>query len=146
MNNSYYLSPVGLVADICIWLAISFGCIYAFTIRRFMLSVASGLAITLGTLLLYPLAVVAPTAASDATLNPMGFPYGFLTYYTAGFGGVSSSGYLFDPGPAIADFLLWAGIVMAVIGIVIMGARSRQRRLRTKYLPSAPLRTKELKG
>jgi hypothetical protein len=146
MNNSYFLDPVGLVADICIWLAVSLGCIYAFTIRRLLLSAGSGLVITLGTLLLSPLAVVAPTPAMGATLNPMGFPYGFLTYYTASFGGFSSSGYLFDLGPAIADFLLWAGIVMAIIGLAILVARSRRRRLRTEYLPSTPTRTPELEG
>lgn len=134
MNNSYFLDPVGLVADICVWLAISFGCIYAFTIRRFALSAVAGLAITLGTLLLSPLAIVAPTPALEATINPMGFPYGFLTYYTAGLGGVSSSGYEFSLGPAIADSLLWAGIVMAFIGMAILWARIRQRRLRTKQL------------
>jgi len=122
MNNSYFLHPMSLVADFGIWLAISFGCVYAFSIRRLLLSAASGMVITLGTLLLAPLALVMPTPASEATLNPMGFPYEFLTYYTVGFGSTSWSGYEFNLAPAIGDLVLWAGIVMAVIGLAICSA------------------------
>ena len=131
MNSTYFLDPIGLVADFFIWLAISLGCIYAFTIRRLLLSAGSGLAITLGTLLLSPLAVVAPTPALESTLSPMGFPYGFLTYYTTGLGGVSWRGYEFSLGPAIGDFVLWAAVVMAVIGLAILGIRGRRKTERT---------------
>jgi hypothetical protein len=142
MNNSYFLDPIGLVADFGIWLAISLGCVYAFTIRRLLLSAVSGLVITLGTLLLAPLAVVAPTPALEASINPLGFPYEFLTYYTAGLGSVSWSGYEFSLGPAIGDSVLWAGIVMAVIGLAILGVRSRRGTVRTKPVPGTPVRQK----
>ena len=129
MNNSYFLHPMSLIADFGIWLAISFGCIYAFTIRRLLLSATSGLVITLGTLLLAPLSIVAPTPGSmTAVLQPMGFPYGFLTYYITWFGSVSWSGYDFSLGPAIGDSVLWTGIVMAVFGLAILGVRSRRGR------------------
>ena len=131
-NDSYFLNPIGLVADLGIWLAISIGCIYAFTIRKLLLSSVSGLAIALGTLLLSPLAIVAPTPAMEATLNPMGFPYAFLTHNTAGLGSVSWSGYEFSLAAAIGDSVLWAGIVMAVIGLAILGVGSRRGTPRTK--------------
>ena len=128
MNNTYFLHPMSLIADFGIWLAISFGCIYAFTIRRLLLSAASSVVITLATLLLPPLAMVAPTPSSMATLNPMGFPYEYLTYYTFDFMGYFSKGFEFSLGPAIGDFVLWAGIVMAVFGLAILGVRSGRGR------------------
>ena len=128
LDNTYYWNPAILMADFAIWFAISLGATYAFTLRRFLVTAALGLGITLTTLLLPPLAMVAPTPSSMATLNPMGFPYGYLTYYTGGFGGFSSKGFEFDLGPALADYLLWTGIVLAAVGLVTVVINHRKVR------------------
>jgi hypothetical protein len=126
LDNTYYWNPVSLIADFGIWLAISLGAAYAFTLRRFLVSAASGVGITLATLMLPPLSIVAPTPSSMATLSPMGFPYEYLTYYTVGFGGVSSRGFEFGLGPVIADYALWAGVVLAVTCLSTVVLRRRK--------------------
>ena len=81
------------------------------------------------TLLLAPLAIVAPTPALEATLSPMGFPHAFLTYYTTSMpsGDIFTSGYEFDLVPAIADFVLWAGVALALVGLAALAFRTAGR-------------------
>jgi hypothetical protein len=107
-----------LVADVVMWMAISLAVIATFTIRRFIIGAAAGAGITLLSLLLPPLSIIAPLPASVAFLKPMGFPFEYLTYYTTVISPSSPSGYIFYFPAGLADFVLWAGIAIGIIGIV----------------------------
>jgi len=127
LNNTYYYHPLNFVADFTIWLAISLAVIFTFTLTTFVMAAAAGLGVTLFTLLLPPLSMVMPTPALEtAVLRPMGFPYGYLTYYVTGLGGVTNSGYEFALSPALADYALWAGVAAALLGITVKILRGRR--------------------
>ncbi len=118
LDNTYYFQPLNFVLDFAVWSAISLAVVSTFTFRRFLLSATAGIGLTLATLLLQPLSIVAPTPGMETNvLTPMGFPYQYLTYYSGGFLGFTSSGYTFDLSPALADYALWTGVVLGILGI-----------------------------
>lgn len=123
LNNTYFFHPLSFVADFAIWLVIAIPVTFVLTLKRLLLAGAAGLGATLLTLLATPLSGVVPTAALDASLRPMGFPYGFLAYYETGLLGFSATGYDFFLSPALADYALWTGIALIVIGIAFTVVR-----------------------
>ena len=130
LNNTYFYNPLALLADYAIWLAISVVAVSTFTVRRIFLSAAMGAGITIATLLLAPLSIVAPTPAMGAVLKPMGFPYDYLVYYVSGFPEINNpAGYEFYLPPLLADIALWTGLACAIVGIVAGLLQMRQRRL-----------------
>jgi len=124
LNNSYFYHPQNFVADFTIWLAISLGVLFTFSLSVLVLAAVAGLGVTLLTLLLAPLSIVRPTPAMETSvLRPMGFPYDYLTYYVTGLGAVTNSGYEFTLSPALADYALWTGIVATLIGVTVIIVR-----------------------
>lgn len=122
----YYGS--GLLLDLGVWLIISLACSAVFSRRTFLAGLAAGGAVTVLTLLVRPISSVVPGyGAETEALRPMGFPYEFLTYYRTGLGLVTFSRYEFNPSAVAADYLLWAGISLAVAGLALA---LRSRRLR----------------
>jgi len=125
-SNTYYYYPLNFVTDLTIWLAISLAVVFTLSLATLVLAAVAGLGITLLTLLLPPLSIVRPIQGLETVLRPMGFPYGYLTYYVTGLGGVTYSGYQFAVSPALADYALWTGIAAALIGTAVtMGRRRR---------------------
>ena len=117
-DNSYFFHPLSFVADYVLWLGISYVIISTFSLKKLLLSSVGGLGVTISTLILSPLSLVAPTASNEAIITPMGFPYEYLTRYVIEFPfGLPSSGYEFSLGPALADFSLWFGIVFSLLAI-----------------------------
>jgi hypothetical protein len=124
LDNTSFYHPLNFVEDLALWLTISIAIASVFTIRRFALAVAAGTVLTLATLLLGPLSIVAPTPGMETgVLRPMGFPYEYLTYYAGGLLGFYSSGYDFTLSAAIADYALWTGVAFAIIGTTLAWIR-----------------------
>jgi len=135
-SNTTFYYPISLVADFAIWLAISLVTVFTFAFTRLVLAAVAGLGVTLLTLLLPPLSIVRPTPGLETSvLRPMGFPYSYLTYYIDEFGGVIHSGYQFAVSPALADYVFWAGVAAALIGIVVTVGRQRRSKLADSKLP-----------
>jgi hypothetical protein len=118
LDNTYFFHPLSFVADYALWLAPSYVIISTFSLKKLLLASVGGLGVTISTLILSPLSLVAPTASDEAIISPMGFPYEYLTRYVIEFPlGLASSGYEFSLGPALADFSLWFGIVFSLLAI-----------------------------
>lgn len=130
LNNAYFYHPLNLAEDFAIWLAISLAAVSMFTFRRLLVAAGAGVGVTLATLELSPLTVVAPQPALMASLTPMGFPYEYLTYYQTGFLDAVSSGYDFNLGAALADLALWIGVAMAVVGVVTVTIKLARKAFR----------------
>lgn len=125
----YY--QLGLLADLAVWITVSLSCAAVLGRRRLAVGAAAGCAITLLTLLLRPVSSVAPGyGAETEILRPMGFPYEFLTYYKGGLPSASFSGYQFNLSALVADYALWAGVALAVMGLALV--------LRGRRLPVLP--------
>lgn len=126
LDNTYFYHPVNFLLDIIVWITVTLSAALVFTIRRFLLAAAAGLGITLITLLAAPLSSVAPTPALETgVMRPMGFPYDYLTYYSGGFLNFTTSGYDFTLSAFLADYTLWTGIALAIIGVSITLTRAR---------------------
>lgn len=131
LDNTYFWNPVGLLVDFAIWLAISLAAVPSLTVRKLLVAAAVGAGATIATLLLGPLSIVAPSAGLETSvLKPMGFPYEYLVYYVTSLPGTKNpSGYEFYLSPALADFALWTGIVLATAGVAFKAVtimRTRQ--------------------
>jgi hypothetical protein len=126
LDNTYYFQPLNFALDFAVWSAISIAVASTFTLKRLLLGATAGIGLTLATLLLQPLSIVAPTPGAETdVLTPMGFPYQYLTYYSGGFLGFTSRGYTFNLSPALADYALWTGVVLALLGIASTIIRMR---------------------
>jgi DNA-binding transcriptional ArsR family regulator len=111
---SFTFQPAYALGDFLIWSSISFLIIYSFTTRRppFALigfAFCASLIVTLATFLVPPLQVVAriPSIDSFTALRQAGFPW---SYFISGQGFILTS--------AFADYVLWTGVTLAVVGII----------------------------
>jgi hypothetical protein len=116
-SRTFYYEQ-NMLTDLFFWLAVSLACAAGFSRRRLLVGAAAGVAFTLITLLLHPLSSVAPGyGAETEVLSPMGFPYEYLTYYKTGLGAVTFSGYEFNLSAVLADYVLWAAVALAIVGM-----------------------------
>ncbi len=120
LSNASYLHESNLAADFAIWLVVSMVGVLTFSVRRLLVAATAEVGLTLFTLLLRPLSLVAPGYGMETDiLRPMGFPYEYVTYYVGGLLGATTSGYDFNLSAALADYALWTGIALALAGIVV---------------------------
>jgi len=121
-ESSYLYYPLNFAGDFAIWLVISFLVMSTFTIRRLVLASICGFVVTASTLLLSPLALATPNDfASESTGIPMGFPFEYLTRVIPGLPGANNSiFYAFSLTQALADYLLWVGVMFSAIGLFVL--------------------------
>ncbi len=119
----FTFQPAYALGDFLLWFSITMLIVYSFAIRRpslalVALGLAAGLAATLLTLLVPPLTIVAPTPGSEALAGwtPMGFPWNYFI-----------NGQAFNVTSAGADYLFWAGIMLAAVCLANALARRGNR-------------------
>jgi hypothetical protein len=121
LDLTYIYHPLSFVADLAIWLAISLAVVSTFSIRRLILAVPAGFVLTLVALLQSPLwfASQAPGLQTNV-LGPSGFSYEYLAYTVNGPPGLNIlSNYGLVLSPVLADYALWTGVALAVVGIAL---------------------------
>ena len=105
--------PEYVVGDFALWSVVSFTIIGSYAVRRaqiplIALGLVLGLAATLLTVFVSPLSIVSTVPAVEA-LRPFaehGFPWYFL-----------QSGVRLTLTNAVADYLFWAGVALAAVGL-----------------------------